>query len=129
MNSQKTDEEKTKSSFNEWVFYDDDCSLCTGLVRRYKTALNRRGIGLVPLQSEFARKRTAGMADPYKEMLLLPADGNMIGGADAFIYISRKIWWAYGFYLLAQVPGMRRVYRWFYGLIARNRHCSWVKKS
>jgi hypothetical protein len=55
-------------------------------------------------------------------MKLRTRDGAIVGGADAFVYISRHIWWAWPFWLLSTVPGAIRVMRKVYARIARNRH-------
>jgi len=112
----------SQDPFAECVLFDGECSLCKGYARRFNLTLKKRGIGLVPLQSAFAQDKLDGVSDPLKEMLLVTADKKVIGGADAFIYLSRKIWWAYGFYLLAHIPGVRFVYRRIYAHVACNRH-------
>ena len=109
--------------FTEWVLYDEGCPRCANYARRFVRTLNDKGVGLIPLQSDFAKVHTKQLADPLKEMLLITAEDDVIGGADAFIYLSRKIWWAYGFYALAKIPGLRSLYRALYAHIARNRHC------
>ena len=113
---------RKKNSFKEWVLYDGECSLCSGYARQFIRTLNNRGIGLAPVQSDFAQEKTKRISDPLKEMLLVTDDGKVIGGADALIYLSRKIWWAYGFFLMAKVPGVRSLYRMIYDHVARNRH-------
>jgi len=56
-------------------------------------------------------------------MKLLTAGGRIFGGADAFIHLTRAIWWAWPMFLLAQIPGAKPLMRIVYRCIARNRHC------
>jgi predicted DCC family thiol-disulfide oxidoreductase YuxK len=63
---------------------------------------------------------------PYEELLtavrLLSADGELISGANVYLYVARQIWWAWTFYAIFSLPGFNWMihagYRWF----ARNRH-------
>lgn len=106
------------------VFYDGDCSICLNFVRRFERILTRHGFKLVPLQTPGVRERL-GLSEQelLSEMQLLLPDGKIFGGADAFVEISRRIWWAWPLYLLAQIPGMKFLLRRGYAWIARNRHC------
>ena len=57
------------------------------------------------------------------DIRLLTADGQLISGADVYLYVTRRIWWAWLFYAIFSLPGFNRLigagYRWF----ARNRYC------
>jgi predicted DCC family thiol-disulfide oxidoreductase YuxK len=93
-----------------WVFYDARCALCSASAARFRRALARRGFRLVP----------SGL---WPEMRLLTADGHTLGGADAVLYLARRILWAWPVWALAQLPGMQRVYRAAYRWIAAHRYC------
>jgi predicted DCC family thiol-disulfide oxidoreductase YuxK len=60
---------------------------------------------------------------PLSEMKLLTTNGRILGGADAFIRLTRAIWWAWPVFILAQIPGLKPLMRIIYRSIARNRHC------
>ena len=109
--------------FKEWVFYDGQCSVCIEGVHKFLNTLNKRGVGVTPLQTDWVKSKIFHLDDPLKEMLLLTEKESLLGGADALIYLSRKIWWAYGLFLLAQIPGMKMILRRLYRLIAKNRYC------
>lgn len=107
-----------------WVFYDGDCALCRDLARRFEKILTRRGFDLAPLQAPWVTDcLDLDVREPLTEMRLLTPQGLQLGGADAVIFLARRIWWAWPLYFLARIPGMRRVlwagYRW----IAARRHC------
>ena len=64
---------------------------------------------------------------PHEELLtdirLLTSSGQLISGADVYLYVTRRIWWAWPFYAIFSLPGFNRLiqvgYKWF----ARNRYC------
>ncbi|MEI9865559.1 MAG: DUF393 domain-containing protein [Limisphaerales bacterium] len=116
--------EQTIQASQGWVFYDGQCSLCTGAVLRFGPMLRRHHFELAPLQTNWVRQRIGLNPDePPTEMKLLAADGRIYGGADALLEIARTIWWARPLHTLAQVPGMKALFRGIYRLIAANRNC------
>ena len=107
-----------------WLFYDGECSLCTGAAARFQTFLNRHGFEIVPLQTDSARERLGLKANEVPdEMKLLTATGQIFGGADALLQIARRIWWAWPLFALAQIPSVMSLARLVYHRIAANRHC------
>lgn len=56
-------------------------------------------------------------------MLLLTSTGEIFGGAEALVKLSRHIYWGWPLWVLAQVPGtaalLRSAYRW----VAARRDC------
>ncbi len=93
-----------------WLFYDADCRFCAASAARFRRALARRGFRVVP----------SGL---WNELRLLLPDGRSCGGADAVLQLARRIWWAWPFWALAQLPGMRRVARVVYRWLAVHRYC------
>ena len=107
-----------------WLFYDGDCALCRHLAARLEKILTRRGFDLAPFQVPWAREcLDLDLSEPWVEMRLLTRDGRQLGGADAIIFLARRIWWAWPLFVIAQLPGLRPVlwagYRW----VAARRHC------
>ncbi len=107
-----------------WVFYDGECSVCTGLARRFGPALKGRGFALATLQTPWVRASLGLRPDePLTEIKVLTQEGRLIGGADAVAYLARRISWAWPLSVVAKLPlGMRilrRAYRW----IAARRNC------
>jgi predicted DCC family thiol-disulfide oxidoreductase YuxK len=107
-----------------WVFYDGDCALCTGSVRRFAPFLKSYRFSFLPLQTAWVRDRLGLPADaPLKEMALLTDDGRKFGGAEAVVQIARRIWWAWPLFVLAHLPGVA----WFldaaYRFVAKRRNC------
>jgi predicted DCC family thiol-disulfide oxidoreductase YuxK len=100
----------------ELVFYDGDCSLCTGWASRFERVLQRAGFAVATLQGN-----SAG-AD-LSEMIVLTPDGRRFGGADGVVQIARRLWWAWPLFALAQIPGMMPLFRAVYHRVATSRHC------
>jgi predicted DCC family thiol-disulfide oxidoreductase YuxK len=105
------------------LFYDATCGLCSAGERRLGRIVERRGFRIVPLQEPWAAD-LLGLApgEVPDEMKLRTADGRVLGGVDAFVHVSRFVWWAWPVYALARVPGVRPLLRRAYARLARNRH-------
>lgn len=107
-----------------WLYYDGACPFCLRWVGRLAFIARHGGFELIPLQSEAAR-RDLGLAEGELpiEMKLRLADGQLLGGVDAYIVLAEAAGWTAPLGWLAQVPGLNqlawRVYRW----IAANRYC------
>jgi predicted DCC family thiol-disulfide oxidoreductase YuxK len=107
-----------------WIFYDADCPFCSRWALRTDELLARRGWHLAPLQADWARLRLGlKEGEPLLDMKLLTADGRIFGGADAYVYAARTIWWAWPFFAFAQLPGITPVLNAVYRCIAKNRYC------
>ena len=110
-------------TYPEWVFYDGACPMCIRLARIGEVLLHGRHIGFTPLQTPWVKERFHIAEDAITEMKVLTVSEGLLGGADGFIYLSRKLWWGFPFSFLAQVPGMKFILRKIYKIIARNRYC------
>ena len=124
LSSEITDAKGRRAS-RGWVFFDRDCSVCTGLARRFQRPLESRGFGLAALQDP----RTQALldlppAELLREMRVASAEGKIYGGAAAIVYLARQVWWAWPLYAASHLPGVMRLldagYRW----IADHRTCS-----
>ena len=107
-----------------WVLYDGDCTMCTDLALFFKNQLEHRGFVLAPLQTDWVRKCLCLPEEQLlSEMRVLTPNGSLIGGADAIVHLCRFIWWAWPYYAVAQLPGIRQTFRMGYRWIARHRRC------
>ena len=107
-----------------WLFYDGECPLCVGAVRRIGPALRKRHFGLATYQAPWVRARLGLQPGELpEEMKLLAADEQIYGGADAQVLLAKAIWWMWPLFAFAQIPGamflLRANYRW----VAANRYC------
>jgi predicted DCC family thiol-disulfide oxidoreductase YuxK len=106
-----------------WVLYDADCGFCTRWAWRLARFVGPRGFHLAPLQAPWVRQKLAlSESELLHEMRVLTADDALYGGADAFLFLARQIWWALPFAALAWIPGVMPLARASYRWIASHRH-------
>ena len=113
-----------KNKRKPWVLYDGNCPVCTRWIDRVRGPLSRHGFELVPQQSDFGRdvlKLPPG--ETAAEVKVLTREGDIIGGADAMLIISRFVWWMRPLWWFSHVPGVMAMVRLVYRWIARNRYC------
>jgi len=95
------------------ILYDDQCAVCRRLRSKVDGTLTRKGFVFYSLH-QWRETSPEMSAD---EMALALPDGRMLGGADAFLYLCRRVWWLWPFAVVAGLPGIRAVtwagYRWF----------------
>ncbi len=108
-----------------WLFFDAECGFCTRIVRWLAPILQRRGLGVAPLQDPRVGPLLGlSHAELMYEMQFLLADGTRFGGADAAVALAREIWWGRPLVWVSKVPGvmgwLRSGYRW----IAAKRKCA-----
>jgi predicted DCC family thiol-disulfide oxidoreductase YuxK len=107
-----------------WVLYDGECSFCESWVHLWAKVIGRRGFQLKELQSASA---DGTLNVPQENLLddirILTRGGELFSGADAYLYVTRRIWWAWPFYAIFSLPGFNQVLWWGYRSFARNRYC------
>ena len=107
-----------------WVLYDGECAFCVQWAHFWLPVLRHRGFATDTLQADWTAE-ALGMTreEVVRDVRLLTADGTAYAGANVYLYVARKIWWAWPFGFLFSLPGFKRLiwmgYRWF----AANRHC------
>jgi predicted DCC family thiol-disulfide oxidoreductase YuxK len=113
-----------------WFFFDAECKFCTRVARRIAPILERRNLGVAPLQD--TRVGALLGLTPHellREMRFLHCDGRHFGGADAAVEIAKEIWWATPLVWLSKIPGVMRILRKVYHWIAAQRSCAAEKCS
>ena len=121
LNTETTENKGTPC--NGWVLYDSECGICSGSAKKFEEVLKRRGFAVASLQAPWVRARLGLREDePLTEMKVLTVRGEILGGADAVVYLSRSFWWAQPLRLLSHMPGMKRVIQHAYSWVAVNRH-------
>jgi len=105
------------------VLYDGHCGFCSRWARFWTGALERRGFSIASLDEPWVAKK---IKMPYEELItdirLLTSGGRLISGADVYLYVTQKIWWAWPFYAIFSLPGFNRLIRLGYRWFAQNRH-------
>ena len=105
------------------VLYDGQCGICSRWAQYWAPMLRRHGFEIGSLdESWVAEKLQMLREDLLTDIRLLTTDGQLISGAEVYLYVTRRIWWAWPFYAIFSLPGFHWMihagYRWF----ARNRH-------
>ncbi len=106
-----------------WVLYDGSCGFCSRWVQFWGPTLARSGFAIASLQeSSRAGQLEVSPDELLSDIRLLTRDGELISGADVYLQVTRRIWWAWPFYAVFSLPGFNFLihagYRWF----ARNRY-------
>lgn len=108
----------------EWVLYDGECAFCRAVADLMRARLENRGFKFAPLQSEWVAERLGlGPEEVLSEMKVVKADGQVLGGAEAVVYLAQFYGWGWVVRGVDGLPGGRafleRGYRW----VAERRHC------
>lgn len=105
------------------IYFDASCGMCSTSAQRLKRIVSPYGFALAPLQDP-GIGATLGLqpGEVPDEMKLRTRDGQTLGGADAIVYICRRIWWAWPIWAISRIPLAMRVMRTIYNKVARNRH-------
>jgi len=112
-----------------WILYDGGCGFCFRWVHFWKEIVERRGFAVKDLQSAWEE---GSLQIPQQNLLddirVLTPTGSLESGADAYLFVAKRIWWAWPFYAIFRLPGFNwilwRGYRWFNRNRSRiSRHC------
>ncbi len=91
---------------NGWVLYDGDCGFCSRWLQFWQRTLAKHGFHSVPLQEPWVAERLKVPADQLLyDIRLLTRDGELASGADVYLQVTRRIWWARPFFTVFSLPG------------------------
>jgi predicted DCC family thiol-disulfide oxidoreductase YuxK len=89
-----------------WVLYDGGCGFCFRWVHFWEKVIERRGFALKDLQSA---RDDGSLKIPQQKLmddiLVLSPDGELQSEAAAYLFVARRIWWAWPFYAIFRLPG------------------------
>lgn len=106
------------------VLYDGQCRFCRsqiGLLRRFDWSGRLRFVSLhEPSVAETFPE--LGRDALMREMFVIDRSGRARAGAEALRYLSRRLPLLWPLALPLHVPGSLPVWKWLYGLVARNRY-------
>ena len=107
-----------------WLFFDAECELCRRIATWLARPMQRRGLGLAPLQDP---RVAALLGLPAPQLLrairFVLADGRRYQGASAVLAAARELAWMRPLVWLAELPGMSLLVYAGYRCVARHRHC------
>jgi len=106
------------TNWDAWVLYDRDCGFCSRWVEFWKPTLEKRCITIAGLQEPWVIEQLRrAPSDLLADILMLRATGEIVSGADVYLQVWRRIWWAWLLYGAFSLPGLNRIlrrgYRWF----------------
>jgi len=101
-----------------WILYDGGCGFCYRWVHFWEKVIERRGFSLKDLQSAWEDgSLKIARQNLLDDILVLTRDGKLERGADAYLFMARRIWWAWPFYAIFRLPVFHAMlwqgYRWF----------------
>ena|ERR1051326_8451904 len=106
-----------------WVLYDGACGFCSWWVPKWKNLLERHGFQIAPLQSDWVKKKVLlPEAELLSELRLLLVNGGLVSGADAYLFVMKKIWWGWPIAMFFSLPGFKQLFWWGYRTFASNRY-------
>jgi predicted DCC family thiol-disulfide oxidoreductase YuxK len=106
------------------VLYDGQCGFCSRWVKHWAATLERRGFEIASLEEPWVAKRlTMTHEELVADIRLLTPDSELISGADVYLYVMRRIWWAWPVYAIFSLPGFNQLIHLGYRWVARNRYC------
>lgn len=111
-------------SASGWVLYDGECAFCIRWIHFWLPVLRRRGFEAETLQADWVPDAlNLRRADVLKDIRLLTASGEQYAGADVYLHLAKKIWWAWPFGLLFSLPGFNQLMWAGYRSFAAHRLC------
>jgi predicted DCC family thiol-disulfide oxidoreductase YuxK len=106
------------------VLYDGRCGFCSRWVKHWAETLAHRGFQIASLDEPWVAERLKmPQEELFTDIRLLAAHGRLISGADVYLYVMRRIWWAWPIYAVFRLPGFNWLFRAGYRWFARNRYC------
>ena len=106
-----------------WILYDGHCGFCSRWVTFWTPTLTQHGFEIAALEEAWVgEKLKMSHAELVTDIRLLTPSGELVSGANVYLYVARRIWWAWPFYAVFSLPGFNRVLHAAYRSFARNRY-------
>ena len=84
-----------------WILYDGGCGFCFRWVHFWKSVVEPRGFAIKDLQSAYADgSLQISQENMLDDIRILTRSGELESGADAYLYVARRIWWAWPFFAI-----------------------------
>lgn len=105
-----------------WVFYDGDCGMCSRYAEGLKKADKSGVFHVIAYQDAHTPPMTEELRERCKRALYVStANGTILGGAKAVLFIKSKTGWGW-FAKLLSYPPFIWVIHVLYRIVANNRH-------
>ena len=107
-----------------WILYDGECPFCQRWVARVENLFTKRGFDFAPLQAPWVSECLGpDVVGTLTEMRVFTMDGRLFGGADAILFLARRVWWAWPLAWGGGLPGVTALVRYLYRWLAKRRYC------
>lgn len=107
----------------DWILYDGTCGFCRTFVDSWTPVLTKYGFQVAPLQEPWVAER---FGLPEQELLrdvrMIREDGRFVAGAEVYLQVAKRIWWAWPVYAIFSLPGLRQLLHLAYRRFADNRY-------
>jgi predicted DCC family thiol-disulfide oxidoreductase YuxK len=114
---------KSTSPREGWILYDGGCGFCSRWAHFWEAVVKRRGFAIKDLQSAAAEGLLqVSQGNLLDDIRVLTSAGEVKSGADAYLYVARRIWWAWPLYAVFSLRGFNRLLWWGYRWFNRNRY-------
>ena len=110
-----------------WVLYDAACGFCSWWIPFWQNTIRKTGYDIAPLQEKWVldKLNEAGLQlsdlDVANDIRLLLQNGEVINGADAYLFGMQRVWWSRPFGYFFALPGLHWLTWKFYRVFNRNR--------
>jgi predicted DCC family thiol-disulfide oxidoreductase YuxK len=105
------------------ILYDGHCAFCSRWVNFWRPTLARHGFNIAALEEPWVVEK---LKMPYEQLVadirLLTPSGELVSGANVYLYVARRIWWGWPFYAIFILPGFHGLIHAAYRAFARNRY-------
>jgi len=111
-----------KTDVRGYLLYDGGCGLCSWWVSKTTSPLTTIGIATAPLQSDWVAETLSMPSEQIvDDIRLLLSDGTLLSGADAYIYLLKRLPYTGLVGVVLGLPVLRWVTWGLYRLVNRNR--------
>lgn len=115
---------------HDLVIYDGRCGFCQNQVNNLRRLdWGNQRLAFISLHDERVATRYPDLSHDrlMSEMVVIDRSGKEHGGADAVRYLSRRLPVLWPAVPILHLPGSARLWRWFYGQIAKKRY--WLSEK
>ena len=106
----------------DWILYDNQCGFCSRWVRFWQPVLAKRSIQFAGLQEPWVSDRLKMSGEELLFDIRLLRRDRVFSGADVYLQVARRIWWAWPFYAIFSLPVFNQLIHFCYRWFAHNRH-------
>lgn len=106
------------------VIWDGQCNFCRSQVQRLRQLDWRGRLSYISLHDPRVAQRYPELSHQQlmEQLWLITPAGQRFGGADAIRYLSLRMPTLWPIAPLMHIPGSGPLWRWLYGLVARQRY-------